>query len=140
MSRKVNYCIYFLIKEGKVIYIGQTKDLKTRLHGHKSKKYDSVRYIVCKPDMLNHYETRWIKKFLPVYNKDMRGRVGRDKDIQKSDNLCCVQLVIRKEIYTMALLCMAEKGIKSFSKYVEYLILEDCRYIKIKAIEDGMAQ
>jgi hypothetical protein len=65
--------IYFLILNNKVVYIGQTTNLKLRLIDHRHKQYDRFRFIECPFAMLTHYETRWIKKFRPVLNKQHLG-------------------------------------------------------------------
>lgn len=46
-------CIYFLIYQGEVIYIGKTIDLAQRIAAHKHVwMFDSVRYSACGPHEL----------------------------------------------------------------------------------------
>lgn len=61
--------IYFLIRDGIIIYIGKTKFLPVRLAGHSVRDYDTYRLIPCAVDKLAVYEERWIKRFKPVKNK-----------------------------------------------------------------------
>lgn len=62
-------CIYFLFIRGKLIYIGQTTDLRSRMSGHHFNYiYDSIRYIRCVPTKLKEYEKRLIKILKPLAN------------------------------------------------------------------------
>jgi hypothetical protein len=63
--------IYFLIRNGQIIYIGQTTNLKSRICSHKcfpAYYFDSFRYIECREKNLRKYETRWLQKFRPKLN------------------------------------------------------------------------
>lgn len=63
-------CIYFLFLKGKLIYIGQTVDLRNRMCSHAfDYLYDSLRYICCQPDKLEEYEKRLIKILKPLANR-----------------------------------------------------------------------
>jgi hypothetical protein len=72
--------VYFLIKRGVVVYIGQTIHIVDRLFQHKASlmDYDVVKIIPCNADKLLHYEARWIKLFRPVHNKTHKG-IGANK-------------------------------------------------------------
>ena len=75
MSRKKKikeppHWLYFLIQDGKVVYIGVTKNLFNRMISHKNKKHNSVRVWKFESKYLAmYYERRWIIVFWPVYNK-----------------------------------------------------------------------
>lgn len=71
--------VYFLIRDNSIVYIGQTKDLKKRLCGHHV-KHDKYRFIPCHKSLLNHYETRWLKKFRPIENLMFYGHHNPDGD------------------------------------------------------------
>lgn len=62
--------IYFLLKDGKIVYIGQTHELLKRVKWHMNQEMDfkDIRFIECNEDKLTFYETRWIKKFKPIFN------------------------------------------------------------------------
>lgn len=81
--------IYFLLNKGHVIYIGQTIDLYTRMgkHDSQSMPYDCMRFISCPNDLLDYYETRWIKRFLPSENKTHKGRKKQKSRYIKSDRI-----------------------------------------------------
>lgn len=69
--------IYFLIKDKKVVYIGQTKHFPSRLIGHNDKDYDTVRFITCEKNVLTRYESRLISYFKPVLNKKLPAPKGK---------------------------------------------------------------
>lgn len=62
--------IYFLMCEGKIVYIGKTTKWPFRLKFHISQKmeFDTVRFIACEKDDLSRYEKRWIEKYSPIHN------------------------------------------------------------------------
>lgn len=63
--------IYFLIKKGKIVYIGQTVNLSNRLSAstyHPCRDYDYIRVVACDGCKMKYYERRWIIKFRPKYN------------------------------------------------------------------------
>lgn len=63
-------CIYFLFTRGKLIYIGQTTDLRNRMLSHTfNYLHDSIRYIRCRPEKLEEYEKRLIKILKPLANQ-----------------------------------------------------------------------
>lgn len=59
--------IYFLYKRKKLVYIGQTINLLSRLYSHEI-DFDAIRFIPCRQFDLEKYEVRWIKKFKPKNN------------------------------------------------------------------------
>lgn len=71
--------IYFLLQNGKVVYVGQSTNVEKRLIQHRcsDKEFDSYRVMNCAHDLLLYYEKRWIKRFKPIYNLPTGGtRVG----------------------------------------------------------------
>lgn len=78
MTKK--FAIYFLIRGGAVVYVGQSYRVDTRISIHKrTKKFDSVRIIQCPADRLNYYENRWILRFKPQYNRSRWFGIDRPK-------------------------------------------------------------
>lgn len=62
--------LYFLIHNKKVVYIGQSRNLYNRAFSHQyTKEHDTIRFMSCPLDRLTYYETRWIGRFKPIYNK-----------------------------------------------------------------------
>lgn len=63
-------CVYFLFLRGKLIYIGQTVDLRSRMMKHNyGYLADSLRYIPCRAEKLEEYEKRLIKILKPLSNQ-----------------------------------------------------------------------
>lgn len=63
------YKVYFLIKQRKPIYIGHTKNLRTRIPSHRDKDYDLLKWFVCKDKATAlEYEKRWQRLFKPEHN------------------------------------------------------------------------
>lgn len=65
------YKVYKLIKEGEVVYIGKTVNLKARIKNHLSDKdFDSIAYCACKDgDDMDLVEATLIYRFLPKLNR-----------------------------------------------------------------------
>ncbi len=64
-------CVYFLMDGPTVLYVGQTKDLPTRLGQHRRDgiiPFKSVRHTEYAFEELLQREREWIKKLEPKYN------------------------------------------------------------------------
>lgn len=64
-------CVYFLIHEEKVVYVGQSKCLPLRINQHLQegvKLFDKINYTKLPEKNLNHFEKKMIKYFSPKYN------------------------------------------------------------------------
>jgi hypothetical protein len=70
-SRKLEYCVYQLIKDGVVIYVGSSRQVSSRIQSHKSGEieFDSVNIEACKSsnDMFD-LEAQSIVAFNPKNN------------------------------------------------------------------------
>lgn len=74
--------VYFLISRKKIVYIGQTYNVVSRISHHTDKVFDSFRLITCDSAKRLEYERRWIKKFKPKYNRNVKFKhVREDKKI-----------------------------------------------------------
>lgn len=63
--------IYFLFQGRRVVYVGQTCDLLSRIIFHTqegSKLFDSVRYLVMPVGNMNAVEEEFIVRLRPLYN------------------------------------------------------------------------
>lgn len=68
-----NVCgIYFLIKDSKIVYIGQSRNIAARITAHKDKDFDSVSYVTCKKEELDITETLYILAYQPLLNGEVR--------------------------------------------------------------------
>lgn len=61
--------VYFLLKQNKVIYVGQSKSLKNRLMAHSDKDFDDMSFICVPEHSLNDVEAFYIVKFNPELNR-----------------------------------------------------------------------
>lgn len=63
--------IYFLIKEGEVVYVGQSTNVFARVPKHrKDKEFDSWHWVPCERKNLNGMELFYLGMFKPTLNKD----------------------------------------------------------------------
>lgn len=61
--------VYFLLKDGEVVYVGQTRSGIGRLASHKEKDYDAFAIMYCLPSQLDELEDLYMWKYKPKYNK-----------------------------------------------------------------------
>jgi len=86
MKRKIDYSdlflagVYFLIKEGKVVYVGESGKIINRLEQHRAKVFDAMRVISTKTFywlddywFRLYFERRCIYFFQAKYNKEGKG-------------------------------------------------------------------
>lgn len=69
--RRETICgIYFLFSaDNEIVYVGQSKDILTRVEKHKQTKvFDRFAYVRCSPERLDILELAYILKFDPIYN------------------------------------------------------------------------
>jgi hypothetical protein len=123
MQNRDQYGIYFLLRGNEIIYIGQTKNIETRLLGHKDKSFDSHRFIPCPIEKLNKYESRWIIKFNPIYNKSSQCHYNRGDKKPGREGIHNIR--IRKYLCDMADTQRKKLGL-SFNAYIEMLIMKKC--------------
>lgn len=66
-------CIYFLVKGGTVVYVGQSINLGARLGQHRmdGKEWDETFYYVTTKQHLRRMERRWMRLLRPVLNKQL---------------------------------------------------------------------
>lgn len=70
--------VYFLVRDGKVIYVGQSRKLAIRLETHaRWKVFDRLYWIPCEIDGLNALESAYIRAFWPIENRDHTSRKRR---------------------------------------------------------------
>lgn len=66
--------IYILLSGRKIVYVGKTQSLFSRILEHKKdKNFDCFRVLLCDEQdnqLMQHYEQRLIKLFKPKYNKN----------------------------------------------------------------------
>ena len=64
--------IYFLFRNEKIVYVGQSEDIFKRVHNHlNSKIFDSWNFIEFQSEDLNEIEANYILLYKPEYNKSI---------------------------------------------------------------------
>jgi hypothetical protein len=81
-TRNIPPCVYFLIFEGALVYVGQTRDLNCRVGRHcqklMSKPFDAVYYLLVDDKELDPIESTLIRRFKPRLNGSVaRVHAGR---------------------------------------------------------------
>jgi hypothetical protein len=65
--------VYFLIGGNKVVYVGQSVNVYTRVSEHHDKLFDSFAFIPCEREMLNTLESLYIHVLRPPLNGNQHG-------------------------------------------------------------------
>ena len=63
--------VYFLRKKNKIVYVGQSTNIKQRICQHKSdpkKDFDNYTYVECKKELLDTTEEYFIFAHNPIFN------------------------------------------------------------------------
>lgn len=60
--------IYFLVRAGEIIYVGQSTNASSRITGHGDKDYDRVFLLPCPASQLDQVEAAFIGLFKPTLN------------------------------------------------------------------------
>ena len=71
VSENSGYCVYFLIRENRIVYIGQSKEFEKRINRHicdSSKSFDSYFVRNCSADEVDSLESFLIMHHQPEYN------------------------------------------------------------------------
>lgn len=80
-------CVYFLVKDHKVMYVGQSTRLGERVIEHRAERrdWDRVFYLPCLPEEMDATEEGWITACNPPWNKKKTtiNRNGFLNDLQR---------------------------------------------------------
>lgn len=71
--------VYFLISEGEVLYVGQSRNFYARLSQHMTNapfEFDSFLTTECHPHHLNALEAKFIHELQPRWNKEIPSHNG----------------------------------------------------------------
>ena len=66
--------VYFLIKNKKIVYVGQSVNVFVRIKGHSGKEFDSVTIVRCNKNALDKLESLYIHFLKPELNGYMNGK------------------------------------------------------------------
>ena len=91
MYKEFNYwsgpCVYLLLSEGHVVYVGQTINLSSRVDAHHKDgrhkgTFDQVLYQPCKIADLNKKEISLIRRYKPSWNKRSGGHTRKKTTVR----------------------------------------------------------
>lgn len=62
--------VYFLIRDGEIVYVGQSVDVLHRIarHRREGRQFDAYSFIECEPSDLDDLERTYIRAFVPEGN------------------------------------------------------------------------
>lgn len=63
--------VYFLVSEGRVVYVGQSVCIHSRLHSHAGKAFDRYAYVPCPAEMMDKLESLYIHLLRPERNANV---------------------------------------------------------------------
>ncbi len=79
--------VYFLIKDGKIVYVGQARNVLSRIGEHiDTKDFDEWTWIAVTLDRLNITELAYIRHFNPPLNNDPESKARKRRLAEKTDN------------------------------------------------------
>lgn len=70
---EVHCGVYFLIYEGRVVYVGQSVDVLSRISQHKEKRFDRFAFVPCDRASLDVIESLYIHILQPPLNGEQTG-------------------------------------------------------------------
>lgn len=120
-------CIYFLIKNNVVVYVGKTINGKWRIKQHKyDKDYDKVYIIKCKSDDLMELEDKYMMKYKPrynmLYNTNRKNIITTYNEVRKKFNIGIIELI--EYIKNNNIEIEKFKNVESI-KYLDYLKIKE---------------
>lgn len=108
--------VYFLMKDGVCVYVGQTTNLRRRLKQHGDKDYDRVVFIHVHDDVRLETESAFIEELSPKYN----GEPGRPRTGQMR------RRAVRMSNSDWALVCEAAESLgQTPSKFIRESLIEE---------------
>jgi hypothetical protein len=69
--------VYFLIRDGEVVYVGQSVDVFSRIarHRREGRPFDSFNVMPCTAERMNELEARYISALVPLFNTSLGTRL-----------------------------------------------------------------
>lgn len=76
-SDKFIHGVYFLLQEGRIVYVGKTGNIRERLsqHSNGEKLWSQFFFIQCEEEEIDKLEAHYIAKFRPAYNINLIPRL-----------------------------------------------------------------
>ncbi len=116
--------VYFLKKGNKIVYVGQSADIGSRIKAHKqdgTKKFNNYTYIECKKELLMQTEEAFILQYSPIYNiKKFFVSSGNKIDGKAKSKTLQVDDKTHKQIKAQAL-----ENDMSIKEYIQHLADKD---------------
>lgn len=135
-----NVGIYVLLREGEIVYVGQSQNIKSRIGTHlaeKAKIFDSYYVIYCDSFQLNDLEAEFIIKFDPIYNaaipsnNEYKTFEGVRKQLTSKHRWRDVKKYIEhKNIKTCEGRWDSYYRLSDFKDFNKWLLEKSCLYIK----------
>jgi hypothetical protein len=120
--RQIRSGIYFLCKDKKVVYIGQSRDVLARVNGHLGlKEFDSVMSMLVPEGLLDEAEQYWLKRIKPELN--IRYVKNREKLPRTTKSY---SITVPKDFLPVIKRMAFESG-RSVSSYLSSLIRKDTK-------------
>jgi hypothetical protein len=66
--------VYFLIQDDKVVYVGQSVNVYSRIAQHVDKQFDKYAFVPCDVDLLNKLESLYIHVLKPKLNGNLNAQ------------------------------------------------------------------
>ena len=80
--------VYFLVARGRVVYVGQSINVFSRVRDHLGyKEFSRFAWVPCNPEILDKLESLYIHTLKPKLNGDIDGHVGRKSAPIRIDKL-----------------------------------------------------
>lgn len=91
-------CIYFLINNKIVVYVGKTQNGKRRITQHKNdKRFDEIYIIKCDYDELMELEDYYMMKYKPkynlLYNTTRKNVIKTYDELRKKVDITIIELI-----------------------------------------------
>lgn len=120
-------CIYFLIKNNVVVYVGKTINGKWRIKQHRyDKNYDKVYIIKCESDDLMELEDKYMMKYKPeyniLYNTNRKNIITTYNEVRRKFNTGIIELI--EYIKNNNIEIEKFKNVESI-KYLDYLKIKE---------------
>lgn len=139
-------CIYFLLKNNDVVYVGQSTLGLIRTINHKDIDFDNLYYIKCNKNQLNELEDEYIYKYLPKYNKKFNGTLFKKLNSVLQDFIIENEKTIKTVIYNdveyldlrSAKLIPIEKNERTKKQIKSYQSLDPRKIIKIECVRQKL--
>lgn len=136
--------VYFLLKNNKIVYVGQTKRgffNRISFHLKSNKEFDNFTFLPIIEDELDFWENMYIVKFHPKYNKSLNPNIAYltikecSKRLYKEYNLKTYNKCILEAIKYLKIPMI--KCVDGKERFFEYYISSISNYIEERKDKNG---